>query len=267
MTQHDPDPEPRAFPPELLARLGIGGVTIFEAGESGGQQHQRIPAIEAAGVVLGWFPDRSDLWWADIVYASTHGGYVVLASDGDVLWDAAGHLSCDAHILAPVTHEQARISAAALVLHDPSHEATHGMQPQRLAEMLLAAESPIEARLACHMGDVIHADSVCHVESQVPLLGGRYRADFVVTNAGVEAFADALEGYVYQPIRIVVEVDGHEWHERTKEQAARDKARDRELQIAGWKVLRFTGSEVWKDPAGCVRQLKSCIAQLGGSFT
>jgi very-short-patch-repair endonuclease len=49
----------------------------------------------------------------------------------------------------------------------------------------------------------------------------------------------------------VVECDGHDFHERTKEQAARDRSRDRRLQEAGFRVFRFTGSELYRDPLGC----------------
>jgi hypothetical protein len=42
-----------------------------------------------------------------------------------------------------------------------------------------------------------------------------------------------------------VEIDGHDFHERTREQALRDKSRDRSLLHAGLKLLRFTGSEVY----------------------
>lgn len=54
---------------------------------------------------------------------------------------------------------------------------------------------------------------------------------------------------------ILVECDGHEFHEKTKEQAARDKSRDRDLQAAGFPVYRFTGSEIWRDPVACATQL------------
>jgi len=54
---------------------------------------------------------------------------------------------------------------------------------------------------------------------------------------------------------VAIELDGHDFHERTKEQAAKDKSRDRDLQAAGWRVLRFTGSEVWRDPKRCVREM------------
>lgn len=45
----------------------------------------------------------------------------------------------------------------------------------------------------------------------------------------------------------VVECDGHEFHERTKEQAERDRSRDRAVQAMGWRIIRFTGSELYRD--------------------
>lgn len=55
--------------------------------------------------------------------------------------------------------------------------------------------------------------------------------------------------------RIAVEADGHPWHERSPEQAARDRARDRALQRAGWMILRFTGTELVRDGEGCAREI------------
>lgn len=59
--------------------------------------------------------------------------------------------------------------------------------------------------------------------------------------------------------RIIVECDGHDFHERTKEQAQRDKSRDRYLQASGWKVLRFTGSELHQDAEKCVDEVAFMI--------
>jgi very-short-patch-repair endonuclease len=73
---------------------------------------------------------------------------------------------------------------------------------------------------------------------------GRYRVDFAI---------------YAREMRLVVEVDGHEWHEKTKEQAARDKRRDRDLQQEGWAVFHFTGSEVWNDPFGCCETINKYI--------
>lgn len=56
-----------------------------------------------------------------------------------------------------------------------------------------------------------------------------------------------------------VELDGHDFHERTKEQAARDRSRDRAMQNDGWQVIRFTGSELWKDPVACVQAVRTAM--------
>jgi very-short-patch-repair endonuclease len=73
---------------------------------------------------------------------------------------------------------------------------------------------------------------------------GDYRVDFLVLHLeGIEGLGG-----------VVIECDGHDYHERTKEQAARDKARDRDLQEQGYKVFRFTGSEIWRDTIGCADQ-------------
>lgn len=55
--------------------------------------------------------------------------------------------------------------------------------------------------------------------------------------------------------RLIVECDGHDFHERTKEQAAKDRSRDRWAQANGYDIFRFTGSEIWRDPMGCAGQI------------
>lgn len=54
---------------------------------------------------------------------------------------------------------------------------------------------------------------------------------------------------------LIVECDGHDYHERTKEQAARDRSRDRKAQQEGFTIYRFTGSEIWRDPLGCAERI------------
>lgn len=76
---------------------------------------------------------------------------------------------------------------------------------------------------------------------------GAYRADIVVV-ASTDTLAGDFRG------RCIVELDGHDFHERTKEQAARDKKRDRDMVVGGDVVLRFTGSEIIKDPTKCMRE-------------
>jgi very-short-patch-repair endonuclease len=73
---------------------------------------------------------------------------------------------------------------------------------------------------------------------------GRYRLDFLL---GLRVL-DSIKW-------LVVECDGHDWHDRTKEQAAADRSRDRELQTDGLDVFRFTGSEIWNDSEFCAREV------------
>jgi very-short-patch-repair endonuclease len=71
-----------------------------------------------------------------------------------------------------------------------------------------------------------------------------YRVDFLVGAIMREHLLQA-----------VVECDGHDFHEKTKEQARHDKARDRALQRRGFNVIRFTGSEIHQDADRCAREV------------
>jgi very-short-patch-repair endonuclease len=61
---------------------------------------------------------------------------------------------------------------------------------------------------------------------------------------------------------IFVECDGHDFHERTKEQAERDRSKDREIQQAGIAIFRFTGREIYRDVAQCVGQVLDFTARM-----
>lgn len=60
----------------------------------------------------------------------------------------------------------------------------------------------------------------------------------------------------------VVELDGHEFHERTPAQAERDRSRDRAMGIHGWDVLRFTGREIHRDVFGCITEAMARLSLL-----
>lgn len=97
--------------------------------------------------------------------------------------------------------------------------------------------SPIEAALASAITKTLaREDRDLVLSSQVPI--GPYRADFTL-------------GDKAGPV-LVIECDGHEFHERTKDQASRDRRRDREiLDMVGLITVRFTGREIWQDAEDC----------------
>lgn len=98
---------------------------------------------------------------------------------------------------------------------------------------------------SCGWKDRIHREERAYAPDQISVCHqhwvGKYRADLLVT--GYES------GALVQSV--AVEVDGHDFHERTKAQASHDRARDREFQRRNLKVFRFTGSDVFRDPMAC----------------
>lgn len=88
---------------------------------------------------------------------------------------------------------------------------------------------------------------VCVTQSWLPLGDRTIRPDFAFVLIGPHA------------TKVIVELDGHDFHERTPEQAQRDKSRDRDLQRLGWHVLRFTGREVLRNPGECTREVESLL--------
>lgn len=83
---------------------------------------------------------------------------------------------------------------------------------------------------------------------QQPVLD--YRVDFLLV-VKLSASEDL--------VRVVIECDGHNFHERTKEQAARDRQRDRAMTAAGYRVFRFTGSEIYRDPFKCASEVQDFL--------
>lgn len=71
-----------------------------------------------------------------------------------------------------------------------------------------------------------------------------FYADFIV---GIERSKN--------PIEIVVECDGHEFHQKNKQQVERDNEREYEIKKAGYEVLRFSGSQIYNNPFKCANDV------------
>lgn len=85
---------------------------------------------------------------------------------------------------------------------------------------------------------------------QAPLLGYSIDIAILVRRYGDDAI-----------LKIAVECDGHDFHERTKEQAEHDKKRDRAMQKAGYYVFRFTGSEIFRKGAERALEVSAFVRQ------
>jgi len=98
----------------------------------------------------------------------------------------------------------------------------------------------------------INATSGVYLQKEITVDDKKYYADFVVETKGIVNTKEIIH-------RTIIECDGHDFHEKTKEQAQHDKERDRLLQKAGYTILHFTGSEIWADPQKCGQQIYDII--------
>ncbi len=116
--------------------------------------------------------------------------------------------------------------------------------------ILQGTESPIERLFAINLVYMFRQSTlktkyeIADIDSQSTLVmesEKEYRVDFLVH----------LADPVFRNVSFVIECDGHEFHEKTKEQVRKDKERERDLQRNGYFVIRFSGSEIHKNPMKC----------------
>lgn len=81
---------------------------------------------------------------------------------------------------------------------------------------------------------------------------GKYRVDFLLEYTNGQ-----------QPNQVVIELDGHDFHDKDKAQRAYEKGRDRFLVAAGYRVLHYTGSEVVADPYKVAFEAMNILGAVG----
>jgi very-short-patch-repair endonuclease len=77
-----------------------------------------------------------------------------------------------------------------------------------------------------------------HIQPQFQV--GKYTVDFLVY------YTPSVLTPRYK--KVIVELDGHAFHDKDKNQRAYEKARDRYLVKEGYSVLHYTGSELVANP-------------------
>jgi very-short-patch-repair endonuclease len=116
----------------------------------------------------------------------------------------------------------------------------HTGRPRQVMDALTlhGTESPIEAVLLEAL-ERMPLPAGVEIKRQIQI--GRYRVDFLMGRRLANGQADCLA---------VIECDGRKYHE-----IENDYARDRFLQTHGAAVLRFTGSEIQRNAAGCATEI------------
>lgn len=161
--------------------------------------------------------------------------------------------------------DQSFLTIAARALHIQAATVSVQAIITRCAQV---CESPVELALALALGFVgrqqscavlydfgdavigdAEGDSTLRIHPQATLCD--YRIDLLLT---MQAFEDGPNGVIVGSKQLAIEADGAEFHDRTREQAIRDRKRDRQLQAIGLSIFRFAGGEVWRDVFGCARE-------------
>jgi very-short-patch-repair endonuclease len=117
-----------------------------------------------------------------------------------------------------------------------------------LNKLLQKCESPAEKDLLLALE---------RIEPQASKLGFELDGQFEVPPYRTDFAFVAQDGR-----KLVVEVDGHDFHEKTPEQAGWDKKRDRYLVLGGWRVVRFTGTEVHRSAFTCASEVLVHLQQI-----
>jgi very-short-patch-repair endonuclease len=149
---------------------------------------------------------------------------------------------------------------------------------ERYSELTALADeplgSPIEWRLGacllwmqCDWAGFPSVDLFDGPEEHIRLFGAEHEHMFfyLCPQAGIAGFR--VDFLIYFMLGkkykgLVVECDGHAFHEKNKEQASRDKARDRAILAAGFPVIRFTGSDIHNRTLECVEEVQSILSGI-----
>jgi hypothetical protein len=133
-------------------------------------------------------------------------------------------------------------------------------RPEMPVEVLLHCESPIERLLAVSLAGALvpkmnyiyrnmdYNEVLTEITPQYVICIGKdnkYRCDLFLSVSFILSDSELIK------VECVIECDGHDFHEKTKEQVARGKRRDRDLISMGYDVIHFSGSEIWHDVDAC----------------
>src|ERR1700733_8088476 len=141
-------------------------------------------------------------------------------------------------------------------LHPPTEHATDELKPLAFfvlsvvdnwalaASIEAICESPIELELGVQFLNAFRAiaDEDFKLVPQQEM--GPFRYDFAITRQG------KLIG--------LIECDGKEFHS-TNNQLANDRAKDKLAAEMAVRMFRFPGSDIYRDPKGCVREVLHTI--------
>lgn len=131
-------------------------------------------------------------------------------------------------------------------------------------ESLCMCESPIEQMLSIAINNLgIERIEIFNPyievldiskQKHIVCFGKKYRADFFI-----EVCYKDKDLNIKKVEKIIVECDGREYHHSTSHQVNDDYERTLNLQKAGYSVIKFTGSQINRDPNRCAKTILDFI--------
>lgn len=136
-----------------------------------------------------------------------------------------------------------------------NHEASAFRDMARVLGPYQKIESPIEGVFWVWWAALQATDQRMSLDTYAFGLAGQYE---VVASDGSRFRLD----FAVPDFQVAIELDGHEFHERTKDQVAYRNMRDRKLTADGWQVFHISGSELWRSPLERVSEVYSFCSRL-----
>lgn len=106
-----------------------------------------------------------------------------------------------------------------------------------------------------NIGVYENIDLSIETQKEIYANGKKYKVDFYITASEVFSLDKNDEHDIYsREVSLCIECDGHNFHEKTKAQVSKDKSRERDIMSKGLNLIRFSGSEIYKNPNKCAIQ-------------
>lgn len=88
---------------------------------------------------------------------------------------------------------------------------------------------------------------------ELPKADFMFKADDYLTKL---ILGKEIRNYNY---KLIIECDGYEFHQKTRQQVQKDNEREYDLKMAGYEILRFSGSQIYNEPLKCAEDTYNYI--------
>ena len=122
------------------------------------------------------------------------------------------------------------------------------MKEDRLNELLEQSESPIERKLLRNLYRHLTVDRACELRAQ-------YKIDYF------DDMSVTVPDFAFPDMQIAIYCDGFKWRTGNWHKFRTDRRQSRELQLRGWIVLRFAGSEIYSNGEMVTDTIQRAIAR------